>query len=156
MPRLRTVSSVRTPPGSELERAKPKPHGFQKGRRKTGGRARGTGNFFSLGIRESILTALTNCGGERGLTGFIEAAVKEDTGYGIKLLCAIVPRQADITVTRNEPAFNTVAELDAYLAANNLPPTCEIFAVDFRGTPIPPDAEEAEILEPEPSPPVSR
>jgi hypothetical protein len=146
MPKLRAPPEQRIPPPTELVSPKA-PHRFEKGHKRLGGRQPGTGNFFSLGIRESILTALSNCGGERGLVGFIEAAVAENTGYGIRLLCALAPRTADVTI-RNTPSVTSIAELDEELQRAGLPPTSEIFRLDFKGTPI----EEAEIVESGPAP----
>ena len=126
---------------STSEPRQPPPGRFEKGRTKSGGRAPGVGNFFSLGVRESILTALSNCGGERGLVGFIEQAVAENRGYGIKLLVALAPRQADLTI-RNAPSVTTVEELDERLARLNLPSTRELYFADYRGDPV----EEAEVV----------
>jgi hypothetical protein len=147
MPKLREPPSQVYPPASEKEPCAPNPGQFVKGRRKSGGRTPGVGNFFSLGVRESILTALSNCGGERGLVGFIENAVREDTGYGIKLLVALAPRQADLTV-RSAPSITTLQELDEQLARLNLPSTYQLFgpayALDFKGDPV--EADEAEVV----------
>jgi hypothetical protein len=70
--------------------------------------------------------------------------VPEDTGYGIKLLIALAPRTADVTV-RNAPSVTTIQELDEQLARMNLPPMRELYAPDWRGDPI--EADEA-IIEP--------
>ena len=144
MPRLRELPQSRIPDRTETVSRQPHPAAFKKGHAKLGGRPPGQGNFFSLGIRESILTALSNCGGERGLVGFIEQAVQEDRGYGIKLLVALAPRQADVTV-RNAPSVTTLQELDERLAQMNLPPARDIFSLDFKGDPVE-DADEAEVV----------
>jgi hypothetical protein len=152
MPKLREPPSQVYPSASEKERHTPNPGQFVKGRRKSGGRAPGIGNFFALGVRESILTALSNCGGERGLVGFVESAVKENRGYGIKLLVALAPRQADLTI-RSAPSVTTLQELDEQLARLNLPPMRDLYSIDYRGDPV--EADEAEV-DSAPEPPVSK
>jgi hypothetical protein len=134
---------------STSEIRQPPPGRFEKGRAKSGGRAKGVGNFFSLNIRESILTALSNCGGERGLVGFIEQAVQEDTSYGIRLLVALAPRMADINISRAAPEIRTVEELDEQLRKLNLPPMKTIYNLDFKGSieSIEDDAVEANPAE---------
>jgi hypothetical protein len=153
MPKLREPPTRVYPSASEKEPRTPTPGQFVRGRRKSGGRAPGVGNFFSLGIRESILTALSNCGGERGLVGFIEQAVREDRGYGIKLLVALAPRTADVTV-RNAPSVTTIEEVDARLAQMGLRPLRECYSIDYQGSPNP--DEGVETLETASELPVSK
>jgi hypothetical protein len=50
----------------------------------------------------------------------------------VSLLTAIVPKEVAATITRNsEVTFSSIAELDADLAKHGLPPTREIFAIDY-------------------------
>ena len=98
-----------------------------------------------MNTREAIVIALNNLGGggQDGLINWIEDAVREDTGFGIKLLTAIVPRQSDIHVTRTTPEIRTIEALDEELRKLNLPCTRELYGIDYKGSPI--DADEAEV-----------
>ena len=73
--------------------------------------------------------------------------------HGIALLSMVTPRHlnADVTI-RNEPVITTIEQLDAELAKAGLPPSREIFKIDYKGTPAP-EADEAEVVEAEISPP---
>jgi hypothetical protein len=80
------------------------------------------------------------------LVGFIEAAVREDRGYGIRLLCALAPKTADVTL-RSAPSITTLEELDEQLAKLNLPPMRQLYPPDYRGDPAE-TITEAELVEP--------
>ena len=58
---------------------------------------------------------------------------------------AAVPRQSHVDVTRNEQVLLTVEDLDRSLIASGLPPTRQVFGLDFRGDPVE-DATEAELV----------
>jgi hypothetical protein len=100
-----------------------------------------------LNTRESIIIAISNLGGggQDGLIRWIEATVAADRSAGIKLLTAIVPRQADIHVTRTAPEIRTVQELDAELQRQGLPRTAEIFPLSFASN-ADDEPTEAEIV----------
>ena len=119
MPKLREPTVSRIPVATEVARPPPPDTRFKPGHERKGGRAPGTPNHFSLNTREAIVIALNNLGGggQDGLINWIEGAVKEDTSFGIKLLTAIVPRQADIHVTRTAPEVRTIEDLDRSLIA---------------------------------------
>jgi hypothetical protein len=79
-------------------------------------------------------------GRKDGLVGFVLAAVRKDIRNGVTMLGMITPKQLEATVNKTEVKYQTIAEVDADLARLGLPPTREIFQIDFVGTPV---AEEA-------------
>jgi hypothetical protein len=127
--------------------------GFQKDHRKIGGRARGVPNVVTRSTREAILEGLTIAGnsmGREGIVSYVVAAAKADFRHGIALLSMVTPRHlnADVTI-RNEPVITTIEQLDAELAKAGLPPSREIFAISYKESPAPSDADEAEFVEAE-------
>jgi hypothetical protein len=99
-----------------------------------------------------ILEALHTFGedgrGRNGIIGLIHRAIREDVKHAIHLLVAITPKLLEHNITRTEVHFTTIEQLDAELAKQGLPPTQQIFAVDFRGTPAS-DVAESEVIEPD-------
>jgi len=142
MPRLRE----RIPVSTELVTPKPEPHRFKPGHKRIAGREKGTPNVVTRTIREGIIEGLNRAGGPGGVADYVCRVALEDPKLGVQMMSLVVPRQAHVEVTRNEQALLTVEQLDASLIASGLPPTKEIFALDFARGPI----EEAEVLEPAP------
>jgi hypothetical protein len=62
------------------------------------------------------------------------------------MLSLVCPKAIEANITKTEVNFTTIAELDADLQKAGLPPTREIFQLDYRGTAVP-DAEEAEVVD---------
>jgi hypothetical protein len=156
MPKLRPLQQ-RIPDGSETEPAKApaNPHGFQRGRQKTGGRERGVPNAIPASAREAIAVGLARYGRDAcgrpdldGLSAFVYKCAEADLELGAKLLMCITPRTADIAV-RREVEFRSLADLDASLAAAGLPTSREVFRLDFRGSDSVEDITEAEVVEAE-------
>jgi hypothetical protein len=132
------IRPSRIPVGSEVERHRPAAHGFQKGRAKSGGRAPGEPNRISKYSQTVILEALETFGrdgkGKDGVIGFLHRAFHEDVKHGVNLLIAITPKLLEANIIKAELHFQTIAELDQDLAKAGLPPSKEIFALDFKGT----------------------
>ena len=156
MPRLRP--SVRAP--SEHENPlvpRPRVQDTKPGERFPGsGRQKGRANYVTRSTREAILEGLTIAGnsmGREGIVSYVVAAAKADFRHGIALLSMVTPRHfnADVTI-HNEPVITTIEQLDAELAKEGLPPSGEIFKVDYKGSPTPSDFDEAEVVEAEISP----
>ena len=157
MPRLRP--SVRAPSVQENPLvSRPRVQDTKPGERFPGsGRQKGRTNYITRSTREAILEGLTIAGnsmGRQGIVSYVVEAAKADFRHGIALLSMVTPRHlnADVTI-RNDPIITTVAQLDAELAKAGLPPSGEIFKIEYRGQPAPSDADEAEVVEAEISPP---
>jgi hypothetical protein len=157
MPRLRP--SVRAPSEEEnLPVHRPAVRDTKPGEKFPGsGRQKGRANYVTRSTREAILEGLTTAGnsmGREGIVSYVVAAAKADFRHGIALLSMVTPRHlnADVTI-RNEPVITTIEQLDAELAKAGLPPSRDIFKIDYKGTPAPSDADEAEVVEAEISPP---
>jgi hypothetical protein len=151
MPRLRTVSSVRTPLVTEL--VKPREFNFKKGHKRIGGREKGTPNVITRSVREAIIAGLNAAGGPEGMIAYVTRVALEDYRLGVAMMALVCPRQADVTF-RSEPVLMSVEDLDRSLIEAGLPPTKQIYGLDFKGTAGPiEEAEEAEIL---PAPTVSK
>jgi len=152
MPKLRPAP-VRTPLATEMVKPLPqrREFNFKKGHKKLGGRECGVPNVITRSTREAILEGLTIAGnsmGRQGIVSYVVAAAKADFRHGIALLSMVTPRHlnADVTI-RNEPVITTVEQLDAELSKAGLPPSGEIFKIDFQGNPTPSDANEAELID---------
>jgi hypothetical protein len=153
---------TRVPEGiTSMPRRNPKDYEFQKGhpRLENAGRARGTPNIIPRSTREAIFQGLAIAGntmGKEGIVSYVVEAALADFKYGIALLSMVTPRHlnADVTI-RNEPVITTIGQLDAELAKAGLPPSGEIFKIDFKGSPAPSDVDEAEVVEAETSPPAT-
>jgi hypothetical protein len=113
-------------------------------RQRLGGRPKGIPNKINLDTRKAIIEALTQLGNEldqgnrQGVISFIKAACRENLTNGIKLLTAITPKMLDVDIQKTTTIkYRTIEELDEDWARRGLPPLKEIFAVDFKGTPVP-------------------
>jgi hypothetical protein len=151
MPRLRSVSLPRVSETDQPRQRIPDAGKFKKGRAKSGGRAKGQSNLISADTRREILRGIAMYGsdgkGTDGVAGAVYAACADNLRNAVSLLCAIVPREVAATITRHEVNYTTIAELDEDLLRHGLPPTAEIFRLDFKGTSAPAEpVVEEEIL----------
>lgn len=71
---------------SEVDGNRPK-------RQKTGGRQKGTPNKVSGALRDAILSAAKNAGGEDGMIGYLEQQAKMNPGPFMSLLGKVLPTQ---------------------------------------------------------------
>ena len=64
---------------------------------------------------------------------WVVAAATADFRHGIALLSMATPGHlnADVTI-RNEPVITTIEQLDAELTKAGLPPSGEIFKIDYK------------------------
>ena len=108
----------------------------------------------SRSVREGIIAGLNAAGGVGGVADYVTKVALQDHRLGVTMMSLVVPRAVD-AVVRNEVQLLTVQQLDESLRQAGLPTTAEVFRLDFRGDPVE-DATEAEILESEPEPPVSK
>ena len=145
MPRLRERPKQRIPEGSQLETRPKTPHGFQRGRSKTGGRVRGQQNVVTRTIREGIIDGLNAAGGAGGVADYVTRIALEDPKLAVQMMALVVPRQAHVEVTRNEQVLLTIDQLDESLRRAGLPVSNQIFALDFKGS-DPEDVAEAEVV----------
>jgi hypothetical protein len=158
MPKLRSASLPSEPESPPPNRRAVRD--IKRGERWPGsGRKKGRANYVTRSTREAILEGLTIAGnsmGRQGIVSYVVAAAKADFRHGIALLSMVTPRHlnADVTI-RNEPVITTIAQLNAELAKAGLPPSGEIFKIDFKGSPAPSDVDEAEVVEAETSPPAT-
>jgi hypothetical protein len=115
----------------------PEEYQFQKGHKKRGGRARGEPNVVTRTIRESVVEGINRAGGggPEGVVQYAEQAARKDYRYGIAMLQLVVPKAIEATVRHEEQVLLTVEDLDESLRQAGLPPTKEIFALDYRGDP---------------------
>jgi hypothetical protein len=95
--------------------------------------------LISADTRREILSGIAMHGsdgkGTGGIAGAVYAACAENLRNAVSLLCAITPKMVEANITKTEVHFTSVAELDQDLAKAGLPPTREIFALDYRGDP---------------------
>src|SRR6476659_5059213 len=130
-------------PSSQVEPRPPREYPFKPGRSKTGGRVRGQPNVVTRSVREGIIAGLNAAGGVGGVADYVTKVALQDHRLGVAMMSLVVPRQANIDVTRNEQMLVTIEDLDRSLLASGLPMTREIFALDFsRGE----DTTEAEVV----------
>jgi hypothetical protein len=139
MPRLRQrILPEIADASSQLRQViNPPKQGPAKGER-LGGRPKGGANHFSKYSQAVILEALETFGrdgrGKDGIIGFIHRALHEDVRHGVSLLLGITPKLLEANIIRKtEVSFQSVEDLDRDLAAHGLPPTREIFALDYHG-----------------------
>jgi len=104
---------------------------------------RGQPNVVTRSVREGIIAGLNAAGGVGGVADYVTKVALQDHRLGVAMMSLVVPRQANIDVTRNEQMLVTIEDLDRSLLASGLPMTREIFALDFsRGE----DTTEAEVV----------
>jgi hypothetical protein len=100
--------------------------------------------------REAIIEGLCAYGengkGKNGMVGFVLAAIRKDIRNGVTMLGMITPKAIDAHITRAEINYTSVAELDQDLIKHGLPPSAEIFRLDFKGTRLP-DTEAALVID---------
>jgi hypothetical protein len=99
-----------------------------------GHREKGVKNYTSRMTQEAILEGLSLCGGRDGLVGFVVKAVRKDIRNGVTMLNMITPRMIDAHITRTDVTYKTIADLDQELSRQGLPPSSQIFALDYKGT----------------------
>ena len=128
-------------------------HSFARGRRKSGGRQRGVPNTITKEVRTAIVQGLSELGdaGEDGLVGYVRW-LGRDRAVGAMLLRSVLP----LETIRTTVEVQTAEQLNASLVAAGLPTMDRLFArsafeLDFKGSPI--EADEAELVEVEESPP---
>lgn len=67
--------------------------GRPKGLPKTGGRKKGTPNKTTALLKDAILHAAENAGGESGLTGYLESQARDNPTAFMTLLGKVLPFQ---------------------------------------------------------------
>ena len=144
MPRLRAAK--RTPAVTEVVPQRP-PHGFQKGHKQFGGRQRGQQNITSARVREAIILGL-EAAGDGNMADYVTKVALADHRLGVAMMSLVCPKAIDATV-RHEPVLVTVEDLDRSLIASGLPPTRQVFGIDFRGSDTVEDDTEAMAVEAE-------
>jgi hypothetical protein len=146
MARLRPLPQpqLNTAPAAKVTNRPRSPHLFKKGDPKpaNAGRARGQPNRVSTSTREAILLGLEIAGnrmGTQGVVSYVVQAALADFRNGIQLLSLVTPKPLDVVVRHEEQVLLTVEDLDRSLVEAGLPPTKEIFALDYRDTAEIPD-----------------
>jgi hypothetical protein len=160
MPRLRRPLLIPSENENADSRVRRAVRATKRGERYPGsGRKKGQANTLTRFSRDAIIEGLSRYGsdgkGKDGLVGFVLAAVRKDIRNGVTMLGTITPKQLEATVNKTEIKYQSIAEVDADLARHGLPPTREIFQIDFVGTPAPDEAAgepEPEILPPDREP----
>lgn len=94
--------------GSEPNRAREasqRPHSFDKGHAKVGGRQRGTPNVMTRELKVAVIVAAHRLGsdlrGKDGLVGYLTRLAKTDTKTFVTLLRAVLPLQANSDVSNS-------------------------------------------------------
>lgn len=64
---------------------------------KTGGRQKGTPNKMTAALKDAILEAAEQAGGEQGLVGYLALQAHENPGPFMSLLGKVLPMQVDAT-----------------------------------------------------------
>jgi len=124
-----------------------------KGHPRMGGRRKGSVNRTTKSSREAIITALNESDPD-GMVGVIKKLVRKNLDNVIPLLQLVTPRTADVTF-RNEAPLLTIEQLDESLRQAGLPVTRQVFALDYSSD-ADIEADEVELLESAPEPPVSK
>ena len=123
------------------------------------GRRPGTSNQIPRHTQGLILEALHTYGedgsGRGGVIGLLHGAFRQDIKHAVNLLIAVTPKLLEQNITRTDITYKTLAELDADLASHGLPTSQEVFKLSFKSS-DPTEADEAELLESAPEPPVSK
>ena len=98
---------------------------FRKGRRKTGGRKRGTPNKSTKLLREVVLLAAAAAGSERaddGLYRYLKNVAKKSPAIFIPLLSRCLPLQVESQQTQTvEVNYRTANELREELIRRGVP-----------------------------------
>jgi hypothetical protein len=136
MPRLRRIPSELAHP-DDRRRHLINPTGGK--RKKLGGRAKGTANLISRSVRESIIEGLARAGGggPEGVVRYVTAAAKADYKYGIALMSLVCPKAIEANIRHEQATLVTIEDLDIELQKAGLPPSSEIFKVDYKGSQTP-------------------
>lgn len=66
---------------------------LEAGRKKTGGRQKGTPNKTTALLKDAILLAAQNAGGPDGIAGYLEGQAKQNPGPFMALLGKVLPMQ---------------------------------------------------------------
>ncbi len=80
------------------------------------------------------------------MADYVTKVALADHRLGVAMMALICPRAVD-AVVRHEQTLVTVQQLDESLIASGLPPTREIFALDFSRGEDDTEVSEAEVLE---------
>lgn len=67
--------------------------GRKKGHAKTGGRLKGTPNKTTALLKDAILMAAQNAGGETGIVGYLQSQASANPGPFMTLLGKVLPTQ---------------------------------------------------------------
>lgn len=112
--------------------------------RKTGGRARGTPNKVTKSVKDALLTAFRQVGGQRAFTKWARENPAVFYGLMAKLLPAELSVSAEVEITRDPLTDFEVANRIAFILARAQQPALEAERVE----PLPPPhAEPAEIAQ---------
>jgi hypothetical protein len=87
---------------------------------KTGGRQKGTPNKMTALLKDAILQAAENAGGEKGTVGYLTAQAKENPAAFMTLLGKVLPTQ--LTGDPDNPVALIAGVELAFIRPNN-PPT---------------------------------
>jgi hypothetical protein len=79
--------------------------GRPKGTPKTGGRKKGTPNKISSALKEAILEAAEQAGGEQGIVGYLVAQALANPAAFISLLGKVLPMTIADTAQNGETKF---------------------------------------------------
>ena len=148
MPRLRiprahstSAAVTQDPPDAPSDANK-----FKKGHKKLGGRVSGQPNVVTRSVRESIIAGLNAAGGPQGMAAYVTRVALEDPKLGVAMMALVCPKAIEATVRHEDQVLLSVEQLDESLRQAGLPPSKEIFALDFKGTSVP-EPEEAEVVD---------
>ena len=78
------------------------------------------------------------------MVGVIKKLIRKNLDNVIPLLQLVTPKQADVTF-RNEAPLLTIEDLDRSLIAAGLPPTRQVFQIQYRSE-ADEDATETELV----------
>lgn len=85
--------------------------GRPKGLPKTGGRKAGTPNKQTALLKDAILQAARDAGGQEGLVGYLTEQARENPTAFLTLLGKVLPMQADVTSGGDRISMPTVIKL---------------------------------------------
>jgi hypothetical protein len=95
-----------------------------------GGRTKGQQNALSRNVREQIIAGLNAAGGGN-MANYVTRVALADHRLGVAMMSLVCPKAIEANIRHEEQVFVSVEDLDRSLTEAGLPPTKEIFALDY-------------------------